>query len=49
MNLVGNALKYTQDGWVKIELKTGHDIQSSRPSHLILSVSDSGIGISTDL
>lgn len=48
MNIFGNALKYTQTGFIKIHLKT----QPSNPHHgakrsnIILSVTDSGRGMS---
>ncbi len=38
-NIVGNAIKFTREGYVRIEAE-------SRDQHLIIQVSDSGIGIS---
>jgi signal transduction histidine kinase len=51
MNLVGNSLKYTTAGFVKIELKVESDTHSKigDDTHLVtMTVSDSGIGISQD-
>lgn len=43
LNLLGNAIKFTQEGWV--ELKIGPD--PNRISWTLISVRDTGIGIST--
>ncbi|MBC3767263.1 PAS domain S-box protein [Neptunicella marina] len=45
VNLVGNAIKFTEQGFVKIECAT-HEIESH--IELSVSVSDSGIGIAKD-
>jgi signal transduction histidine kinase len=52
MNLFGNALKYTDAGWVKVSLQS-KDIKptspsSSRQSIISITVSDSGRGISQE-
>jgi signal transduction histidine kinase len=51
MNLVGNALKYTDAGWVKISLQS-KDIKPTSPqsqqSIIAITVSDSGRGISQE-
>ncbi|KAF3481560.1 uncharacterized protein GIQ15_04319 [Arthroderma uncinatum] len=56
MNLFGNALKYTDAGWVKISLRS-EDIKPTSPSHphpqplvsiITIIVSDSGRGISQE-
>jgi len=51
MNLFGNALKYTETGWVKVSLQA-NDIESSpsapKRSVITLSVRDTGRGISQD-
>ena len=44
-NLVGNAVKFTDRGVVKIRLQRSSDLQSEKV--MILEVEDSGIGIST--
>ncbi len=41
INLLGNAIKYTQQGGVTLRL----DTKQNKPSHLIIEVEDSGIGI----
>ena len=43
LNLVGNAIKFTHEGWVEIRVTTDED-----PGALRFSVSDSGIGIAGD-
>ncbi|KIN05319.1 hypothetical protein OIDMADRAFT_177547 [Oidiodendron maius Zn] len=51
MNLFGNALKYTDSGWVKISLQSEDvvSIQSqSQQSIITITVSDSGRGISQE-
>ncbi|MEM6646826.1 MAG: HAMP domain-containing sensor histidine kinase [Bacteroidota bacterium] len=40
-NLIGNAVKFTTDGNVRVQLRAAHDM-------LVVEVSDSGIGISQD-
>jgi signal transduction histidine kinase len=51
MNLFGNALKYTDSGWVKVSLQS-EDIESrgspSQQSIITITVSDSGRGISRE-
>jgi PAS domain S-box-containing protein len=44
VNLIGNAIKFTEQGWIKIKVKA----QERTSGHVILlfSVADSGIGIS---
>jgi PAS domain S-box-containing protein len=46
MNLVGNAVKYTEKGFVT--LRVGNDPRGSTPGALLFSVSDTGIGIPSD-
>ena len=43
LNLIGNALKFTAEGWVKIEVGADYD-----SSELEIAVIDSGIGIPED-
>ncbi|KAH9204266.1 hypothetical protein DL95DRAFT_529330 [Leptodontidium sp. 2 PMI_412] len=51
MNLFGNALKYTDAGWVKISLQS-KDIKPTKPqsqqSIITITISDSGRGISQE-
>lgn len=52
MNLFGNALKYTDSGWVKVSLKS-KDVKPTSPSSpqqsvISITVSDSGRGISQE-
>lgn len=42
-NLVSNALKFTEKGFVRIQIKRNTDPQ--RPGNILFSVTDSGIGI----
>jgi PAS domain S-box-containing protein len=44
-NLVSNAIKYTDEGWVKVVVEALSDAQSS---YLFVRVSDSGRGISSE-
>ncbi|TXT41679.1 MAG: multi-sensor hybrid histidine kinase [Comamonadaceae bacterium] len=44
INLLGNAIKFTQEGGVTVRLGT----QNNRITHLLIEVEDSGIGISTE-
>jgi len=41
-NLIDNAIKYTEKGWVKVSLEKSN-------SHLLITVTDSGRGISSDV
>jgi len=45
-NLVGNAIKFTDNGWVKIKVEKLHDIMDS--VMLKFTVEDTGIGIPSD-
>jgi len=47
-NVVGNALKFTESGHVKIRASTGAVDPSKNAVELILEVEDTGIGISND-
>jgi len=44
VNLVGNAIKFTSEGYVRVELAASR----ARPDRLRISISDSGIGISQE-
>ena len=49
INLVGNAIKYTDHGYVRLELDVAPSEEESANHHnFILKVKDSGIGIETD-
>lgn len=51
MNLVGNALKYTDSGCIKVSMKQEqrqHKKKQGYSNHFLLSVSDSGKGIDPD-
>ncbi|MFW5768500.1 MAG: PAS domain S-box protein, partial [Spirochaetota bacterium] len=51
-NLLGNALKFTEEGEVRLEIKPSQQPEESTPGdqiELSFSVSDTGIGISEDL
>ncbi len=45
-NLIGNAIKFTDTGEVVVAVE--NDPASSTPGHLLFSVTDTGIGISTE-
>jgi PAS domain S-box-containing protein len=44
INLIGNAIKFTRQGWVKVRLATN----INKITHLVLEVADSGPGISQE-
>lgn len=50
VNLVGNAIKFTEKGEVVLEIKKGKEIdsESQKEIELIFSIRDTGIGISQD-
>lgn len=50
MNLVGNALKYTETGFIRISIDANKSAPKlhSKETQITLSVRDSGIGMSTD-
>jgi CheY-like chemotaxis protein len=48
VNLVGNAIKFTEHGEVVIEVKPSTDLERSRPGDLVFAVADTGIGIPAD-
>ena len=54
MNLISNSLKYTQQGWIRLELKRANtsavlgDIKDARESTAIITVTDTGQGMSAD-
>jgi signal transduction histidine kinase len=41
-NLIDNAIKYTKEGWIKVKV-------DKEDSEVLISVSDSGIGMSKEL
>jgi PAS domain S-box-containing protein len=48
VNLVGNAIKFTEHGEVVMEVKPSTDAEQNRPGDLVFSVADTGIGIPAD-
>jgi signal transduction histidine kinase len=50
MNLVGNALKYTKTGFIRISIDANKSAPKlhSKETQIVLTVRDSGIGMSTD-
>jgi signal transduction histidine kinase/CheY-like chemotaxis protein len=45
-NLLGNAIKFTRQGWVSLRITATDEPQASPPGqHIVFEVSDSGIGI----
>ncbi|MCP4023337.1 MAG: PAS domain S-box protein [Desulfobacteraceae bacterium] len=48
MNLVGNAIKFTRSGQIKLLAEAAHRNDSEKVIGLILKVTDTGIGISPD-
>ncbi|MCO4754567.1 MAG: PAS domain S-box protein, partial [Bacteriovoracaceae bacterium] len=45
INLVGNALKFTLEGRINLSIETNN---TDRPGNILISVSDTGIGIAND-
>ncbi|MCL2624292.1 MAG: ATP-binding protein [Planctomycetaceae bacterium] len=50
INLLGNAIKFTSEGTVGLEVRLGQRVEDCSNKHVVIlfSVSDSGIGISDD-
>jgi PAS domain S-box-containing protein len=46
INIIGNAVKFTERGWVKVTVTLEQDPDSTLPPRLTFVVADSGIGIS---
>lgn len=46
INLIGNAIKFTDSGEVTVKVDTEHDVAGQ--SHMVINVVDTGIGISED-
>jgi len=46
-NLIGNAVKFTEKGGVRLTVATGQN-EAGKAPNLILTIQDTGIGISTD-
>jgi PAS domain S-box-containing protein len=44
-NVLGNALKFTEKGWIKITAQAEHRAEEANYVQLILSITDTGIGI----
>jgi polar amino acid transport system substrate-binding protein len=49
INLVGNAIKFTDSGYVQIKVEIKSDTTIDTAEEVLFSVSDSGIGISEDV
>jgi len=47
-NLVGNALKFTEKGFIKVALNTPYKKKDRRLQEFILTVEDTGIGVAED-
>jgi len=47
LNLVGNAIKFTDQGWIQVDISL-LPISGNAPCHILFSVADSGIGISDE-
>ena len=48
LNVIGNALKFTESGYVKLSVGFDYDSDNCNLGELILSVEDTGIGIQSD-
>ena len=48
LNVIGNALKFTETGYVKLSVKFRYDSHRCNFGELILTVEDTGIGIARD-
>ncbi|MDH4129106.1 MAG: ATP-binding protein [Spirochaetota bacterium] len=48
LNLVGNAIKFTSKGFIKLSVNSTYPDNDTSKLNLIISVEDSGIGISND-
>jgi len=48
LNLIGNALKFTETGQVKLRVNFSYDLHNCNFGELILAVEDTGIGIESD-
>lgn len=48
LNLIGNAVKFTDDGFIKIKVRTDNEDKIRSKVDLIINIEDSGIGISKD-
>lgn len=47
-NLIGNAIKFTDEGGVTVKMRTEIDIESGLPNQIRIDVCDTGIGIGKD-
>ena len=48
LNVIGNALKFTEAGYVKLIVSFGYDLHNCNLGELALTVEDTGIGIAKD-
>jgi len=49
MNLVGNAIKFTSEGEVVVEVKDGQLSKSHKNNQLYISIRDTGVGINSEV
>ena len=47
-NLIGNAVKFTEQGHVRLRARTGHEDRDRNKLDLLIDIEDTGIGISKD-
>ena len=48
LNVIGNALKFTETGYIKLRVNFLYDLHHCNQGELILTVEDTGIGIASD-
>jgi len=48
LNLVSNAAKFTEEGFIRVGAEVAGDVDNKHPREVIISVADSGIGIPPD-
>ncbi|RKZ48357.1 MAG: hypothetical protein DRR16_10210 [Candidatus Parabeggiatoa sp. nov. 3] len=48
LNLIGNAVKFTEKGYIKLSAKNSYKTKSYKKCDFVISVEDTGIGIAKD-